>query len=192
MSGSKSRSVPIPDDLPPGGKRDWLEWLQKLRRQAGLPSLEKLAQAVGTDKATISRLLKGQVIHSNTAQTLAYKLAELSTLPVERDWDAFDAEMVRLHEAAINASIPAQVDAASSEEVQQPVQTASTSAETMLRHAEMQMEAGNLQAAEAAYTQAVDGGSVDALLRLIRLRKQLQAAGAVTEVFGLSSGSDGS
>ncbi|CAL9619009.1 hypothetical protein SUDANB58_05791 (plasmid) [Streptomyces sp. enrichment culture] len=130
---------------------------------------------VETDKATISRILKGQVIQSNTAQTLAYKLAELSTLPIERDWDAFDAEMVRLHEAAIHTPFRIQSDQPDGRQVQQPI---SSGADTMLRHADMQMEAGNLKAAEATYQQAADGGSIDALLKLIRLRKELKAAGA--------------
>ncbi|MFB7853524.1 hypothetical protein [Streptomyces sp. NPDC056053] len=69
-----------------------------------------MAQKIGVNKATVSRLLRGETLSEAPAYALAYALAELSRVPIQRDWDVFDTELQRLLDAAIE-SVQASPDA---------------------------------------------------------------------------------
>ncbi len=110
MPGSASRAVEIPDSVPDGPLRTWLEWLAELRRRANTPSLSSVAvkaklkgQPLST--ATVRRLLRGETLSERPAAALAYTLAEMDQRPLtdrpSNDWDAFDALLTARLAAAI-------------------------------------------------------------------------------------------
>lgn len=105
MPVSASRAVEIPDSVPPGPLRTWME----RRKRAGTPSLSAIAelatargQKVST--ATVRRMLLGETCSAGPATAVAYTLAELDSRPVSGnpsdDWDSFDEQLRRPLEAA--------------------------------------------------------------------------------------------
>ncbi|MFD5818209.1 hypothetical protein [Streptomyces sp. NPDC127038] len=112
MAGSASRAVQIPDTIPAGALRTWLEWLRELRRCAGTPTLTAIARAAEergqpVSVATIRRLLSGATLSEGVAWAVAYALAEMDRRPAAvasgRDWDAFDEQLALLFNAASSA-----------------------------------------------------------------------------------------
>ncbi|MER6274595.1 hypothetical protein [Streptomyces sp900105755] len=112
LAGSASRAIEIPDTIPPGPLRTWLEWLRELRRRADTPPLTLIAEATelrgqGVSVATIRRLLRGDTLNEGTGTAVAYVLAEMDRRPVasrpSADWDAFDVHLTSLLSAALAA-----------------------------------------------------------------------------------------
>ncbi len=105
MAGSAARSVDIPEGVPAGPVRDWLEWLRELRRCAGLPSLSRVAQKAAERGSTISvptisRVLRGETVTEQAGLAVAYTLAEMDVRPTRRtaaeQWEQFDAVLEKL------------------------------------------------------------------------------------------------
>ncbi|MET9470582.1 hypothetical protein [Streptomyces sp. NPDC002922] len=105
LAGSASRGIDIPDEIPRGPLREWLEWLRELRRCAGTPALTsvvKKAEERGdkVSASTISRLMRGETVSDAAGQAVAYALAEMDRRPTKRhtreEWDTFDATLVEM------------------------------------------------------------------------------------------------
>ncbi|WP_369232537.1 hypothetical protein AB5J56_11205 [Streptomyces sp. R21] len=104
--------IEIPDTIPPGPLRTWLEWLRELRRRAGTPALTVISDATEqrgqrVSVATIRRLLRGETVNDGTGTAVAYALAEMDLRPganrPSADWDAFDVQLTSLLNAALVA-----------------------------------------------------------------------------------------
>ncbi|MFD9100298.1 AAA family ATPase [Streptomyces virginiae] len=114
MGGSASKSIDIPDSVPAGPLRDWLTWLQKLRRRANTPSLTEiskmtLAREHPVSESTVRRLLRGECLSDPSAYAVAYALAAMDTRPgpgkPSDDWEAFDRDLIRCYGAAASGVV---------------------------------------------------------------------------------------
>ncbi|QDY77743.1 HEAT repeat domain-containing protein [Streptomyces qinzhouensis] len=119
MPGSASRPVGIPDHIPPGPLRAWLEWLAELRMRAGMPSLSEVARKASQrgdnfSTATVRRLLVGETTSYRAAQALAYAMADMDRRPVagkpSDDWDAFDTKLNSLLSGVIENRTEGPID----------------------------------------------------------------------------------
>jgi hypothetical protein len=84
--------IPIPEGVPQGPLRDYLEWLHTLHEEAGWPSSRELAKVLGVAHTTVTRLFKTYPSDLRLATRLAEHLYEHPVRRVvrsERDWDAF-------------------------------------------------------------------------------------------------------
>ncbi|QJT04662.1 ATP-binding protein [Streptomyces asoensis] len=120
MGGSASKLIDIPDSVPDGPLRDWLTWLQELRRRANTPSLTEiskmtLARNQPVSESTVRRLLRGKCLSDGSAYAVAYVLAAMDTRPVpgkpSDDWEAFGRELIRRFGAATSGAADASVEA---------------------------------------------------------------------------------
>jgi hypothetical protein len=104
FQGSRVPEITIPDDVPPGPLRDYLEWLRKLHKAAGHPSSRTLAKELGgCTHTTITRLFKAYPSNTALAFQLIRYLAENTIRPITRsdaEWDAFFDEAERMLERA--------------------------------------------------------------------------------------------
>ncbi|MFF1747595.1 FxSxx-COOH system tetratricopeptide repeat protein [Streptomyces mirabilis] len=130
MGGSASKSIDIPDSVPDGPLRDWLTWLQELRRRANTPSLTDISKMINAQRkpvsqsterqstvsqSTVRRLLKGECLSHQSAYAVAYALAAMDTRPVpgkpSDDWEAFDRDLIRRYGAATSGAADTSVEA---------------------------------------------------------------------------------
>lgn len=155
------RPIPIPDDVPEGPLREYLEWLATLHKRAGWPALRELEEVLDCAHTTVRRLFLGYPANVDLAYGLMRHLATSSLRGAPGSQEAWD-ELLDTMDELLDAAQPEGGTREGALRSPLPGRVAVAPGESRSDGSTIQSEAGRIERASYAFTiaRSLDGANL--------------------------------